>query len=68
MTRLPEAFDFLVGLVERESRRCIRRALEAMGRIAPSGELRARIEKAVEATGSERLRAVFQEYFSNSTP
>jgi len=62
MTRLVEAFDFLVGLVERDSRYAPA-ALEAMGRIAPSAELRGRVEKAVEATGSERLRDAFQEHF-----
>jgi HEAT repeat protein len=63
MTRLAEAFDFLIGLVERDSRHALA-ALEALGRIAPSAELRARIEKAVEGTGSERLRDAFQEHFS----
>jgi HEAT repeat protein len=64
MTRLPEAFDFLIRQVERESRHAPA-ALEAMGRIAPSAELRARIEKAVEGTGSDRLRDAFQEHFSD---
>jgi HEAT repeat protein len=67
MTRLPEAFDFLIGLVERESRQASA-ALDALGRTAPSTELRARIEKAVERTGSERLREAFQEYFSSPPP
>jgi HEAT repeat protein len=67
MTRLPEAFDFLIGLVERESRQASA-ALDALGRTAPSTELRARIEKAVERTGSERLREAFQEYFSSPHP
>jgi HEAT repeat protein len=63
MTRQPEAFDFLIGLVERESRQAPA-ALDALGRVAPSAELRVRIEMAVEGTGSERLRDAFQEYFA----
>jgi HEAT repeat protein len=63
MTRLPEAFDFLIGHVERESRQAPA-ALEALGRIAPSAELRARVEKAVNSTGSARLRDAFQEHFA----
>jgi HEAT repeat protein len=62
MTRLPEAFDFLIGLVGQESRHAPA-ALEALGRIAPSAEFRTRIEKAVEATGSARLRSAFNEHF-----
>jgi HEAT repeat protein len=67
MTRLPAAFDFLIGLVERESRYAAA-ALEALGRIAPSAELRERIEKAVDATGNARFRDAFQEYFSSPLP
>jgi len=63
MTRLPEAFDFLIGLVERESRQAPA-ALEALGRNAPSAELRARVEKAVNGTGSARLHDAFQEHFA----
>jgi HEAT repeat protein len=67
MTRLPEAFDFLIGLVERESRYAAA-ALEALGRIGASPELRARVEKAVDATGNARFRDAFQEYFSSPLP
>ena len=67
MTRLPEAFDFLIGLVERESRRAAA-ALDALGRIGASAEIRERIEKAVEGTGSERLHKAFQEHFSGPRP
>ena len=63
MTRLPEAFDFLIQQVGRESRYAVA-AVEALGRIGQSAEVRARIERAVEATGSERLRNVFQEHFA----
>ena len=64
MTRLPEAMDFLIRHVERDSRYAPM-ALEALGRTAPTAEVRARIEQAVEETGSERLRAAFQEHFAN---
>lgn len=67
MTRLPEAFDFLIREVERDSRHA-QAALEALGRIAPSAEVRARIGKAVEGTGSERLRSTFQEHFASPLP
>jgi len=54
LTRLPEAMDFLIGLIEREEREAPR-AIEALGRAAMSDELRARLVGAVEATGSPRL-------------
>jgi len=60
MTRLPEAFDFLIQEVERESRYAVA-AVEALGRIGRV-RVRARIERAVEATGSERLRNVFKHF------
>jgi HEAT repeat protein len=67
MTRLPEAFDFLIKQVERESRYAVS-TLEALGRIALSAEVRVRIEEAVEGTGSERLRSAFKEHFGNPLP
>jgi HEAT repeat protein len=67
MTRLPEAFDFLIRQVERESLHALA-AVQALGRIAPSAEVRARIEKAVEGTGSERLRRTFQDHFGSPFP
>lgn len=57
LTRLPEAFDFLVGLIAREGREAAA-AIEAIGRIAPSVELRANVERAVEQAGSPRLKAL----------
>jgi len=67
MTRLPEAFDFLVGLVDQESRHASA-AIEAMGRIGASPELRARVERAVTGTGSERLGTALKEHFGNLRP
>jgi hypothetical protein len=54
LTRLPEAADFLLGMIEREEREAPR-AIEALGRAATSEDLRARLAAAVEATGSPRL-------------
>jgi hypothetical protein len=67
MTRLAEAFDFLIRQVEGDSRHAVA-AVEALGRIGSSPELRARIEEAVDGTGSERLRDVFQEHFGGRLP
>ncbi|MGA9072384.1 MAG: hypothetical protein WB424_19140 [Terracidiphilus sp.] len=61
LTRLPEAMDFLMALIVAETRQATA-AIEAIGRIAPNAELRARVEKAVEQTGSPRLRQAFQEH------
>ena len=63
MTRLPEAIDFLIGLIEREEREA-RGAIEALSRMAASDELRARVQQAVEGTGSARLVQVLREQAS----
>jgi hypothetical protein len=55
LTRLPEAIDFLLGMIEREERDAPA-AIEALSRVASGEELKARLERAVEATGSERLK------------
>jgi hypothetical protein len=54
LTRLPEAIDFLLGMIEGEEREAPA-AIEALSRVASGEELRARLERAVEATGSQRL-------------
>jgi hypothetical protein len=59
LTRLPEGADFLIGLIEREAREA-EVAVEALGQTAPGDELRARIAKAVEDTGSPRLKKAFE--------
>jgi hypothetical protein len=61
LTRLPEAVEFLIGLVEQDSREAVS-AIEAIGRAAPSTELRQRLHRAVEQTGSERLRQAFSHH------
>jgi HEAT repeat protein len=60
LTRLPEANDFLIGLIEREEREAPR-AIEALSRAATSDDVRARLEHAVEATGSPRLLKALRE-------
>ena len=54
LTRLPEAMDFLLKLIEAEAREASV-AIEAIGRTAPNTELRARLESAVTQTGSPHL-------------
>jgi hypothetical protein len=63
LTRLPEATDFLVGLIEREEREAAH-AIEALSRAAASEELRARLERAVESTGSPKLIKIWREQAS----
>jgi hypothetical protein len=54
LTRLPEAVEFLLGMIERVEREAPS-AIEALSRVASGEELKARLERAVGATGSERL-------------
>jgi len=61
LTRLPEAFDFLISMIAREAREASA-AIEAIGRIAPSAELRARVEQAVGQTGSPRFTQAFRQH------
>jgi hypothetical protein len=61
LTRLPEAMDFLVAQIARDAREAPA-AIEAIGRTAPSAELRARVEKAVEQAGSPRLQQAFRQH------
>jgi hypothetical protein len=63
LTRLPEAIDFLIGLIEREERESAR-AIEALSRVATNDELWARLQKAVEATGSPKLIKLLREQAS----
>jgi HEAT repeat protein len=62
LTRLPEAMDFLIALIARDAREAPA-AIEAIGRIAPNPELRARIAQAVEQTGSPRLEEALRQHF-----
>jgi hypothetical protein len=61
LTRLPEAVDFLIATVARNAREAPV-AIEAISRIAPNAELRARVEQAVEQADSTRLRQFFRQH------
>jgi hypothetical protein len=63
LTRLPEALDFLIAAIERDGREAPE-AIEAISRIAPSQELRARVEQAVEQADSMRLRKALREHLT----
>lgn len=61
LTRLPEAIDFLLALIARDAREAPQ-AIEAIGRTAPNAELRARVQRAVEQTGSQRLEQALRQH------
>lgn len=61
LTRLPEALEFLIATIARDAREATA-AIEALGRIAPSAEIRARVEQAVEQADSERLRQALRQH------
>ena len=61
LTRLPEAIDFLLALIVRDVREAPQ-AIEAIGRTAPNAELRARVQRAVEQTGSQRLEQALRQH------
>jgi HEAT repeat protein len=61
LTRLPEAMDFLISLIERDTGESAG-AIEAIGRTAPNVETRARVEQAVDQADSPRLRKAFREH------
>jgi hypothetical protein len=61
LTRLPEAIDHLLATIVRDAREAPE-AIEAMARIAPNAELRARLEQAVEKAGSVRLRQALRQH------
>jgi HEAT repeat protein len=61
LTRLPEAIDFLMDLIQRDAREAPQ-AIEAIGRIAPNAELRARVLQAVAQADSPRLEQAFRQH------
>ena len=61
LTRLPEAFDYLLAMIARDAREAPE-AIEALGRIAPSAELHARVEQAVEQSDSLRLKQALRKH------
>jgi HEAT repeat protein len=62
LTRHPDAIDFLLATIARDARESPE-AIEAIGRIAPSPELRVRVREAVEKADSIRLRKAFNQFF-----
>ena len=67
LTRLPEALDFLIALIQRDAREAPQ-AIEAVGRIAPNAELRARVEQAVEQAANPRLEQAFRQHMPAPPP
>lgn len=61
LTRLPEAFDFLISLIVQDAGEAAP-TIEAIGRIAPNNELRARVEQAIARVDSPRLRQALREH------
>ena len=61
LTRLPAAIDFLVACIEQDERQAPD-AIEALSRIAPNAELRARLQQAVEQADSIRLRQALRKH------
>jgi hypothetical protein len=67
LTRLPEALNYLLGLIESEDRDAPA-AIEALAKLSPGDELRARIERAIEETGSPRLKKMLADHMPASAP
>jgi HEAT repeat protein len=65
LTRLPQACDFLLDLIARDTREASS-AIEAIARSSPSDELRARVEQAIEQADSPRLQKAYQEHLGSS--
>jgi len=61
LTRLPQAIDFLIAAIARDAREAPA-AIEAIARIAPNPEIRARVEQAVEQADSMRLRQALRQH------
>jgi len=63
MSRLPAAANYLVDLIAAEDREAPT-AIEALSRLFPDAETRARLTNAVQTTGSPRLIAKLQEHLA----
>jgi HEAT repeat protein len=61
LTRLPEAIDFLISLIERDGREASA-AIEAIGRMVPNADLRTRVKLVVDQSGSPRLQQAFRQH------
>jgi hypothetical protein len=64
LTRLPAGIEFLLQLVESEDRQA-ERAIEALAAIAATGDVRDRVEQAIEGTGSQRLSKAWLEQMAS---
>jgi HEAT repeat protein len=61
LTRLPQAFDYLIAIVARDALDAAA-AIEAIGRSAPNAELHGRVQQAVQNTGSPRLAQAMRQH------
>ncbi|MGB6689312.1 MAG: HEAT repeat domain-containing protein [Terracidiphilus sp.] len=61
LCRLPEAMDYLLAIIERDERDAPV-AIEAIGRTAPSAELRTRVERTVRNAANPRLEQAFRQH------
>jgi hypothetical protein len=61
LTRLPQAFDYLIAIVARDAREAPA-AIEAIGRSAPNAELIERAHQAVRKAGSPRLQQAMRQH------
>lgn len=62
LTRLPDAFDFLVSVIEREPRHA-ESALEAISRVPTSPEVRLQVARAVARLQSDRISQAYRQFF-----
>jgi hypothetical protein len=65
LTRLPQAVDYLIALIEREDREAPL-AIESLAKLSSNPELRARLINTVEEVGSPRLTRTLQENLSQN--
>jgi HEAT repeat protein len=65
LSRLPEAMDFLLGVIEKDARQAAS-ALEAISRVHSSAEVRSRVALAVARARNERVSLAFHQYFPES--
>lgn len=61
LTRLPQAWDYLIALIEREDSQAPD-AIEALAKASPGDEQRKRLMQAVEETGSPRFLRILHEH------
>lgn len=61
LTRLPQAADYLIRLIEDEGRDA-EMAIEALVKSSPNEEGKARLEQALDQTGSVRLRRAYEQH------